>query len=327
MAPADDLAATLRSGDRRALARAVTLVESSRPDHREQAERLIDAVLPFSGSAARIGISGPPSAGKSTFIERFGLDGIARGRRIAVLAVDPGSKRGGGAILGDKTRMTELARAPAAFIRPSSAGAQTGGVARHTREAILLCEAAGFDTVLVETVGAGQAETAVAEMVDMFLLILPPAAGDELQGLKRGIIELADLILVNKADGALEEHARRSAAEYANALQLIRPALAEWSVPVRAVSALTGIGIDAVWDDVARFRAALEASGAWSRRRAEQARAALWAEIGAGLVDRFRAAPAVAARLAETEREVVAGARTPAAAARLLLAAFLGGKP
>jgi LAO/AO transport system kinase len=319
-----DLAAALRGGGRRALARAVTLVESTRPDHRGEAERLIEAILPATGGATRIGITGPPGAGKSTFIERFGLDGIARGHRIAVLAVDPGSKRGGGAILGDKTRMTELARAPQAFIRPSSAGAQAGGVARRTREAILVCEAAGFDTVLVETVGAGQSETTVAEMVDMFLLILPPAAGDELQGIKRGIIELADLILVNKADGELLEHARRSAAEYANAVHLIRPALAEWQVTVRAVSALTGDGVDAVWEDVARFRAALEASGAWTQRRAAQAQAALWAEIGDGLLERFRAAPRIAARLAKLEREVAAGKRTPAAAARLLLAAFLG---
>jgi LAO/AO transport system kinase len=321
-----DLAAALRGGSRRALARAVTLVESTRPDHREEAGRLIEAILPATGDATRIGITGPPGAGKSTFIERFGLDGIARGRKIAVLAVDPGSKRGGGAILGDKTRMTELARAPAAFIRPSSAGAQSGGVARRTREAILVCEAAGFDTVLVETVGAGQSETTVAEMVDMFLLILPPAAGDELQGIKRGIIELADLILVNKADGDLLEHATRSAAEYANAVHLIRPALAEWQVTVRAISALTGNRVDAVWEDVARFRAALEASGAWARRRAMQAQAALWAEIGDGLLERFRAAPAIATRLAKLEGEVAAGQRTPASAARLLLAAFLGGR-
>jgi LAO/AO transport system kinase len=322
----EPLAEPLRRGDRRALARALTLVESTRPDHRRRAEALIDTLLPDCGRATRIGISGPPGAGKSTFIERLGLDGIARGRRIAVLAVDPGSKRGGGAILGDKTRMAELGRDPAAFIRPSSAGAESGGVARRTREAILVCEAAGFDTVLVETVGAGQAETTVAEMVDIFLLVLPPAAGDELQGIKRGIIELADLILVNKADGTLRDHAHRSAAEYANAMRLIRPAHAEWQVAVRAVSALTGEGIDAVWDDVARFRAALEASGAWERQRAGQGRAALWQEIDDGLVERFRAAPAVAARLAGIEREVAEGGRTPAAAARLLLAAFLGGE-
>jgi len=220
--------------------------------------------------------------------------------------------------------MAQLGRRPEAFIRPSSAGIETGGVARRTREAILVCEAAGFDTIIVETVGAGQAETTVADMVDMFLLVLPPAAGDELQGIKRGIIELADLILINKADGALLEHARRAAAEYANAIHLIRPAFAEWQVSVRAVSSLTGDGVDAAWDDVARFRAALEATGIWSRRRADQARAALLAEIGTGLLDQFRAAPAVAARFATVEREVAEGARTPAAGARLLLSAFLG---
>ena len=320
----EKLIAALRQGDRRALARAITLIESTRPDHREAAERLVDSLLRQTGAAVRIGISGPPGAGKSTFIERFGLEGIGLGRRIAVLAVDPSSKRGGGAILGDKTRMTELARSPAAFIRPSSAGDRAGGVARHTREAILLCEAAGFDTVLVETVGVGQAETAVAEIVDMFVLILPPAAGDELQGIKRGVVELADFVLVNKADGELAAAAHRSAADYASALRLLRPPLPEWAVPVRAISALEGIGIPEVWDEVARFRAALERSGAWSRRRAGQARAALWSEVGDSLVERFRAAPAVSARLAALEQEVMAGTRTPAAAARTLLAAFLG---
>ena len=320
----EKLIAALRQGDRRALARAITLIESTRPDHREAAERLVDSLLRQTGAAVRIGISGPPGAGKSTFIERFGLEGIGLGRRIAVLAVDPSSKRGGGAILGDKTRMTELARSPAAFIRPSSAGDRAGGVARHTREAILLCEAAGFDTVLVETVGVGQAETAVAEIVDMFVLILPPAAGDELQGIKRGVVELADFVLVNKADGELAAAAHRSTADYASALRLLRPPVPEWAVPVRAISALEGIGIPEVWDEVARFRAALERSGAWSRRRAEQARAALWFEVGDSLVERFRAAPAVSARLAALEQEVMAGTRTPAAAARTLLAAFLG---
>jgi len=320
----EKLIAALRQGDRRALARAITLIESTRPDHREAAERLVDSLLRQTGAAVRIGISGPPGAGKSTFIERFGLEGIGLGRRIAVLAVDPSSKRGGGAILGDKTRMTELARSPAAFIRPSSAGDRAGGVARHTREAILLCEAAGFDTVLVETVGVGQAETAVAEIVDMFVLILPPAAGDELQGIKRGVVELADFVLVNKADGELAAAAHRSTADYASALRLLRPPVPEWAVPVRAISALEGIGIPEVWDEVARFRAALERSGAWSRRRAGQARAALWSEVGDSLVERFRAAPAVSARLAALEQEVMAGTRTPAAAARTLLAAFLG---
>jgi LAO/AO transport system kinase len=316
------LATALCAGDRRALARAVTLVESTRPDHRKEAERLVEAILPQTGSATRLGITGPPGAGKSTFIERFGLDGLSRGRKIAVLAVDPASKRGGGAILGDKTRMEELSRASNAFIRPSP-GATAGGVARRTRETILLCEAAGFDTVIVETVGAGQSETAVAEMVDMFVLILPPAAGDELQGLKRGVIELADLVLINKADGELLDHAHRAAADYANALHLVPPGVRGWEVPVRAVSALTGDGVDAVWDDMARFRALLEASGDWSRRRAEQGRAALFTEIGDGLLAQFRASPEVAARFAAIEREVMAGRRTAADGARELLRLFL----
>ncbi len=321
--PTDDLATALRTGDRRALARAVTLVESTRADHRAEAEKLVEALLPATGAATRLGISGPPGAGKSTFIERFGLDGLKRGHKIAVLAVDPASKRGGGAILGDKTRMGDLSRAPGAFIRPSPGGEAMGGVARRTRETILLCEAAGFDTVIVETIGAGQSETTVAEMTDMFVLILPPAAGDELQGVKRGIIELADLVLINKADGELLDHANRAAADYASALRLIRPRVAGWDVPVRAVSALTGAGIDAVWDDVARFRAALEASGDWTRRRADQARAALFTEIGDGLLAQFRAAPRVAARFAEIEREVMEGKRTAADAARELLQKFL----
>ncbi len=325
MTAALSLLEDLRRGDRRALARAITLAESTRPDHRAQAEELLAAALPQTADSLRIGISGPPGAGKSTFIERFGLDGIARGRHIAVLAVDPASQRGGGAILADKTRMAELARAPQAFIRPSSAGASRGGVTRHTREAILLCEAAGFDTVIVETVGVGQAETAVAATTDIFVLILPPAAGDELQGLKRGVVELADLVLVNKADGEFAEAAQRAAADYANALRLIRPPLPEWPVPVRAVSALEGAGIAEIWDDVGRFRSTLEASGAWPRRRREQARAALWSEIDASLIERFRAAPTVARRLAGAEDAVMAGRQTPAAAARALLAAFLGG--
>ncbi|HEX5318129.1 MAG TPA: methylmalonyl Co-A mutase-associated GTPase MeaB [Stellaceae bacterium] len=312
-----DLVAALKRGDRRALARAVTLVESTRPDHRAEAETLLDAILPATGGATRIGISGPPGAGKSTFIERFGLDGVARGRRLAVLAVDPGSKRGGGAILGDKTRMGELSRHPAAYIRPSSAGTQIGGVARRTREAILVCEAAGFDTVIVETVGTGQSETRVAELTDMFVLILPPTAGDELQGIKRGIIELADLILINKADGALAPHARETAAEYASAMRLVRP-----EVQVRAVSALEGVGVAELWEVVAGFRAALESVGDWAERRAEQARAALWAELGEGLIDRFRAAPAIARRIGDIEREVSRGARSPEAAARELLEVF-----
>jgi LAO/AO transport system kinase len=322
--PVADLVDALRRGDRRALARALTLVESTRADHRDAAEQLLRAILPLTGAATRIGISGPPGAGKSTLIERFGRDGIAAGHRLAVLAVDPGSKRGGGAILGDKTRMSELSRDPSAFIRPSSAGAQSGGVARRTREAILVCEAAGFDTVIVETVGAGQGETAVADLVDMFVLVLSPTAGDELQGLKRGIVELADLVLVNKADGGSAAAARETAAEYQSALRLVGSSVPDWEVPVRAVSALSGEGVAAIWDEVARFRNLLEARGVWAERRVGQARAALLAEIGDGLLARFRASPAVAAGFAAIEREVMSGARTPAAAARQLLRMFLG---
>jgi LAO/AO transport system kinase len=318
------LAAALRRGERRALARAITLVESTRPEDRPAAEQLVEAILPQSGGAVRLGISGPPGAGKSTFIERFGLAGIAAGRQVAVLAVDPAGQRGGGAILGDKTRMVALGRAPQAFIRPSSAGARAGGVARGTREAILLCAAAGFEAVIVETVGAGQGETAIADLVDMFVLILPPLAGDELQGLKRGSLELAALVLVNKADGALSAAAQQTAADYASALRLVRPPFLEWPVRVRAVSALTGSGVAETWDDVDAFRVALEASGSWARRRREQARAALWAEIDDHLRDRFRAAPAIARRLAAVESEVIEGTRLPAAAARTLVAEFFG---
>src|SRR5579871_5828774 len=306
------LVGALRRGDRRALARALTLVESTRSDHRAEAEQLLAAVLPATGTAVRIGVTGPPGAGKSTLIERFGLAGIARGHRVAVLA--------------DKTRMSELGRSSAAFIRPSSAGDAHGGAARRSREAVLLCEAAGFDAVIVESVGVGQAETAVADITDMLLLVLPPAAGDELQAIKRGIVELVDLVLVNKADGQLVDGAQRTAADYANAMRLIRPRSEAWTVTVRAVSALEGWGIDEIWDDVARFRAAQTASGAWERRRREQARTALWAEIEGGLVEKFRAAPEVAARLAALEAGVVGGTCTPGAAARELLAAFFKGR-
>jgi LAO/AO transport system kinase len=326
-AQSEELVRMLRAGDRRALARAITLVESTRLDHRAAAEELLSAILPQTGSGVRIGVTGPPGAGKSTFIERFGLHGLARGRKIAVLAVDPASKRGGGAILADKTRMAELGRSPAAFIRPSSAAGSHGGAARHTREAILLCEATGFDAVIVESVGAGQSETAVADMTDMFVLILAPAAGDEWQGLKRGVVELADLVLVNKADGELAEAAARTTADYATALRLVHPAEPEWAVPVRAVSALEDRGVAEIWDEVAQFRIAAEASGAWLRRRCRQQRAALWDEIEASLLDHFRAAPAVAERLAALEAEVITGRCTPGAAAARLLAAFLGERP
>ncbi|HXZ00271.1 MAG TPA: methylmalonyl Co-A mutase-associated GTPase MeaB [Stellaceae bacterium] len=315
------LAAGLRGGDRRALARAITLVESTREDHRAAAEALLALLLPESGKSMRLGISGAPGVGKSTFIEAFGLAVIAAGHRVAVLAVDPSSKRGGGSILGDKTRMAELARQDGAFIRPSPAGRTLGGVARRTREAIPVVEAAGFDVVIVETVGVGQSETAVADMVDLFLLLLAPGAGDDLQGIKRGIVELADLLIVNKADGDLEPAAMRAVADYRHAMRLLRPP-ADEAAAVVAISALERRGIDTLWHAVDRRIAALRASGGLQRRRAAQARAHLWSEVGEGLLELFRSDAKVAARLARLEAQVVSGAITPAAAAKAALQAF-----
>ena len=317
------LAAALRAGDRRALARAITLVESTRAEHRRAAEPLLAGLLPRTGKETlRLGITGAPGVGKSTFIEAFGLAGIERGHRLAVLAIDPSSKRGGGSLLGDKTRMAVLANDPRCFVRPTPAGTALGGVARRTREAILLAEAAGFDLVIVETVGVGQSETTVAEMVDMFLLLLAPGAGDELQGLKKGIVELADLILVNKADGDLRPAAIRAVGEYRHALQLLRPASGEWRTEVRPVSALRREGIAETWELVERHRALSAASGERERRRAQQARAALWREIGDRLLEIFKSDPRVAPELARSEAAVTAGSDSVLAAAHRLLEVF-----
>ena len=323
-AKADSLAAAVTDGDRRALARAITLVESTRAEHREQADALLAALLPETGRSIRLGITGVPGVGKSTFIEAFGRSLIAEGHRVAVLAVDPSSQRSGGSILGDKTRMQELARTPEAFIRPSPAGRTLGGVARRTREAMLLCEAAGFDVILVETVGVGQSETAVADMVDLFLLLLLPSGGDELQGIKRGVMELADLVLVTKADGELEAAAGRAAAEVASALHLLHPpgALPE----VLTCSALAERGIEAVWPAIGRLRAAREASGALAGRRAEQARAWMWSEIEEALRAALTADPEIAALVAALEPQVTAGRLAPGIAARRILAAFRGSR-
>ncbi len=319
------LADRLTAGDRRALARAITLAESTRADHRADAVALLELVLPKTGNSVRLGITGVPGVGKSTFIEAFGLHVIGAGHKVAVLAVDPTSKRSGGSILGDKTRMEELSRDGDAFIRPSPAGKTLGGVARRTREAMLLCEAAGFDVVIVETVGVGQSETAVADMVDMFLLLLLPGGGDELQGIKKGIVELADMILVNKADGDLAKEANWAAAEYKKALSLLRPASANWTPQVQQCSALKGTGIAEAWAAVGAYRAALGPTGEIAARRAEQARAWMWSEISDGLMAEFRAQDGVKDQLAALEARVVLGEITPTTAARELLAAFLGG--
>ncbi len=322
--PPDDLAAAVAGGDRKALARAITLIESTRGDDQERAEALLAALLPGTGNAVRLGVSGAPGVGKSTFIEAFGLHLIAQGHRVAVLAVDPSSRRGGGALLGDKTRMAELARNPAAFVRPSPAGATLGGVARRTREAGLACEAAGFDVVVVETVGVGQSETAVADMVDVFVLLIAPGGGDELQGLKRGIVELADLVVVTKADGDLADAARRIQGDYHAALGLLRPASPRWSPRVLPCSALEGDGIAEVWQAVGDYRAALEPTGDIAARRAAQARAWLWSEVDNGLKAAFKVHPGIDTLAAEMEARVVAGEMTPHAAARRLLSAFRG---
>ncbi len=320
----EQLAQQVLAGQRRALAKAITLVESARAEHQHLAQALLARLLPATGKAVRLGLSGAPGVGKSTFIEAFGGYLIKAGHKVAVLAVDPSSRRSGGSILGDKTRMETLSRAPEAFIRPSPSGGSLGGVARRTREAMLLTEAAGFDVVLVETVGVGQSETAVADMVDMFLLLLSPGGGDELQGIKRGIMELADLVIVNKADGELTAAAKRAQSEYRLALQLIRPKSPAWAPKVLLASALTGMGLDDIWGQVADFGAAMDQAGEFERRRQEQAKAWMWTEIEDRLQARFRGHPAVAAALAPLEQAVGSGREPPGAAAERLLTLFEG---
>jgi LAO/AO transport system kinase len=299
------------------------LIESTRADHRRAADRLLRAILPHTGGSIRLAVSGAPGVGKSTFTETLGLHIVERDHRLAVLAVDPSSPRGGGSILGDKTRMEALSRSPHAFIRPSPTGGTPGGVARRTREAMLTCEAAGFDVVVVETVGVGQSEYAVADMVDMFVLLLAPGGGDELQGLKKGVIELADAVIVNKDDGDLAAAAQRTRAEFAGALHLLRPAAPSWTPPVMTCSALTGAGIAEVWDTVERFRQALAADGRLKDRRADQARAWMWHEVNESLMERLHTHRAARQAVTTLEAEVAAGQRSPTEAARAILAAFL----
>ncbi len=317
------LADGVLAGDRRALARAITLVESLKPEHRADAKMLLARLTPSSGNAIRIGISGVPGVGKSSFIEAFGEHIIEQGHRLAVLAVDPSSARSGGSVLGDKTRMARLAADPSGFIRPSPTAGTLGGVARRTRESIVLCEAAGFDVVLVETVGVGQSEYAVADMTDMFLLLMLPGGGDELQGMKRGIMELADLVLVNKADGELRAAATRAAADYANALRLLKPRIGGWTVPVEVCSALEGKGIVEAWRHVESFRQRFTRDGSIATRRAAQAQAWLWNEIREGLSAALMSDQTVAAKVRELESGVVSGKVAVADAAVEVVDAFL----
>ena len=313
----------VRAGDRRAVAKTITLLESLRADRAALGQAVLEDLVPDTGRSIRVGITGPPGVGKSTFIEVLGLALIERGLRVAVLAVDPSSPVTGGSILGDKTRMERLAQQENAYIRPSPSGGSLGGVAQRTREAMLVCEAAGFEAVLVETVGIGQSEVAVASMVDFFLVLLQPGAGDELQGIKKGVLELADGLVVNKADGEQRASAERTRAEYALAMGLLRPASPSWRLPVLTASAHTGEGIPAVWDSVLAHRQALLASGELEARRRHQALAWMWSLVDEGLRAAFRAHPAVAAAVGALEREVESQKATPAAAARRLLSAFL----
>ncbi|MFQ6552979.1 methylmalonyl Co-A mutase-associated GTPase MeaB [Aestuariibius insulae] len=317
----DELADRIRAADRRALARAITLIESARADHRTDAVRLLDA-LGRDRQALRIGLSGTPGVGKSTFIEAFGLMLTALGKRVAVLAVDPSSARSGGSILGDKTRMERLSREPLAFIRPSPSQTELGGVARRTREAVALCEAAGFDVVLIETVGVGQSETMVAEMADLFVLLLAPAGGDELQGVKRGIMEMADIILVNKADGDLKSQAVRTCADYAGALRLLRkrPQDPDGFPKALTISSIEADGLEQAWDEMTMLADWRRSRGIWERKRADQARFWFREDVRHGLMRRLTEDAALRKRLAELEKAVAEGRIAPAAAATEALA-------
>ncbi len=316
------LADAIRAGDRAQLARAITLVESQRPRDQALAQELLELVGPGPESVHRIGISGVPGVGKSTLIDALGAHLVELGHRVAVLAVDPSSTLTGGSILGDKSRMARLARSASAFIRPSPSAASLGGVARRTRETMQLVEAAGYDVVLVETVGVGQSEVAVAGMVDTFLVLLLPGAGDELQGIKKGILELADVLAVNKCDGDNAARARAAVSDHSAALRYLRPRDEVWTTRTLAVSATTGEGLAALWEALAAHRAALQQGGHITARRAAQRVRWMWSLVEEGLMERFRSHPGVAGQLAVLSEAVRAGSTGPARAAEALLARF-----
>jgi GTPase len=315
----DGLAAAVRGGDRAALPQAITLVESTRADHREQAQQLLLALMPEAGAAHHIGITGVPGVGKSTAIEALGMYLIERGHRVAVLAVDPSSTRTGGSILGDKTRMPQLAAHPDAYIRPSPTSGTLGGVAKTTRETIVLLEAAGFDVILVETVGVGQSEVAVANMVDTFVFLTLARTGDQLQGIKKGVLELADIVVVNKADGEHLAESRSAARELSAAIRLIYPRETLWRPPVLTMSALEGTGLGELWDTVERHRQVLTEAGEFDARRRAQQVDWTWQMVRDAVLDRVLSNPAVRKVRAEVERRVLAGEVTPAMAAQQIL--------
>jgi LAO/AO transport system kinase len=315
----DELAAAVRNGDRAVLPRAITLVESTRADHRDRAQRLLLALMPAAGNAYHVGITGVPGVGKSTTIEALGMYLIRRGHRVAVLAVDPSSTRTGGSILGDKTRMPQLASHPDAYIRPSPTSGTLGGVAKATRETIVLLEAAGFDVILVETVGVGQSEVAVANMVDTFVFLTLARTGDQLQGIKKGVLELADIVVVNKADGEHVREARKAARELAGVIRLIYPRETLWRPPVLTMSALEGTGLEELWETVERHREVLSEAGEFEARRRAQQVDWTWQMVRDTVLDRVLSNPAVRKVRAEVERQVLAGELTPALAAQQIL--------
>ena len=316
----DDLVAGIRAGDRAVLARAITLVESALPAHASLAQAVLTAILPATGGAMRVGISGVPGVGKSTFIDAFGTLLTERGHRVAVLAVDPTSSVSRGSILGDKTRMQRLARDPRAFIRPSPTGGSLGGVGRKSRETLLLCEAAGFDVVLVETVGVGQSETVVSEMVDFYLVLMLAGAGDELQGIKRGILEVADMVAINKADGDNLLPAERAKRDYAAALHLMRGARGGWQPPVHVCSGKSGAGLPELWEEILRYRTEETAAGRFAARREAQQVRWLWSLVDDGVRARLRGTGDQRRRVAALEEAVRAGETTAVAAAGEVLA-------
>jgi LAO/AO transport system kinase len=313
------LTAAVRAGDRAALARAITIVESTRADHRAAASVVLDAVMDATGGSVRVGVSGPPGVGKSSLIEALGLHIVAAGQKLAVLAVDPTSPVTGGSVLGDKTRMEALGRSPDAFIRPSPSGSKAGGVARRTRESLLLCEAGGFDAVIIETVGSGQSDVAVAAMVDVFVLLVQPSSGDDLQGIKRGVMELADVVVVTKADGDLAEAAQRSVADHRAALDLLHPTAAP---PVLSCSATEDRGVTDVWDAIRSRQDERRASGALDRHRQRQARDWLWTEVNDLLAERLLADDRVKALAPDVEAAVEAGTISPTSGALRLIEGF-----
>ncbi|MFB7955960.1 methylmalonyl Co-A mutase-associated GTPase MeaB [Streptomyces sp. NPDC056045] len=320
----DSYAKGVLDGRRAQIARAITLVESTRPDHRVLAQQLLRELLPHSGAARRIGISGVPGVGKSTFIDALGTMLTGLGHRVAVLAVDPSSTRTGGSILGDKTRMERLAVDPAAYVRPSPTAGTLGGVAKATRESIVVMEAAGYDVVLVETVGVGQSETAVANMVDTFLLLTLARTGDQLQGIKKGVLELADAIAVNKADGPHERDARAAARELAGALRLMHPADAAWTPPVLTCSARESTGLDTLWERLEQHRSLLESTGRLAAKRRDQQVDWTWTMVRDELLESLRGHPAVRSLAPDLEQRVRDGELTATLAAEQILGAFRG---